>query len=69
MMDPIWLVLLALVTVVPTWRIFVRCGLAPGLALIALIPGIGVIICGAILAFVDWPAQTASSDDDGWGTR
>lgn len=36
------------------WRIFTRAGMAGALGLIALIPGIGSLICLCILAFGDW---------------
>lgn len=38
------------------WRIFTKAGYSGAMALIALIPGLGGIICICILAFGNWPA-------------
>ncbi len=38
------------------WRIFTKAGYSGAMALIALLPGLGPILCLGILAFGDWPA-------------
>ncbi len=38
------------------WRIFTKAGYSGAMALIALIPGLGGLICLCILAFGNWPA-------------
>ncbi len=38
------------------WRIFSKAGYSGAMALIALIPGLGPLICMCILAFGNWPA-------------
>ncbi len=38
------------------WRIFTKAGYSGAMALIALLPGLGPIICLCILAFGNWPA-------------
>jgi hypothetical protein len=45
----------ALLIVIPAWRIFSRAGLHPALSLLAIIPGIGIIVLW-IFAFVKWPS-------------
>ncbi len=36
------------------WRIFVKAGMSGALGLLALIPGLGLIIALCVLAFSDW---------------
>jgi hypothetical protein len=38
------------------WRIFSKAGYSGAMALLALIPGLGPLICLCILAFGNWPA-------------
>lgn len=38
------------------WRIFSKAGYSGAMALLALIPGLGPLICLCILAFGHWPA-------------
>jgi hypothetical protein len=45
----------ALVLIIPSWRILNRAGFSGALALIHLVPVIGSLIVMAILAFSDWP--------------
>lgn len=52
-------VLLALVLIVPTWRICVRAGFSGWLSLLHLVPVVGSLVVMAILAFSDWPAGEA----------
>ena len=52
--------LVALVLIIPTWRICTRAGFAGALSLFHLVPVIGSFIVMAILAFSDWPNGEAS---------
>ncbi len=52
--------LVALVLIIPTWRIFVRAGFSGALALSHLVPLIGSFIVMAVLAFSAWPNGEAS---------
>jgi uncharacterized membrane protein YhaH (DUF805 family) len=47
--------LVALVLIVPTWRICARAGFSGAWSLLHLVPVIGAFIVMAILAFGDWP--------------
>lgn len=49
----------ALVLIIPTWRICTRAGFSGALSLFHLVPLIGPFIVMAILAFSDWPAGEA----------
>lgn len=49
---------MAALTVVPLWRICARAGFNGALSLLALIPWLGILIVGAILAFATWPAES-----------
>jgi len=51
--------LVALVLIVPTWRICARAGFSGALSLLLLVPVIGGFVVMAILAFSDWPAGEA----------
>ena len=53
-------VLVALVLIIPTWRICTRAGFSGALSLFHLVPVIGSFIVMAVLAFSDWPAGEAS---------
>ena len=46
---------LALVLIVPMWRIFDRAGLNPYLSLILFVPFFGLLIVLLMLAFTGWP--------------
>lgn len=52
-------VLLALLLVIPTWRICVRAGFSGALSLLHFVPFVGSLVVMAILAFSDWPAGEA----------
>jgi hypothetical protein len=52
-------VVLALVLIVPTWRICTRAGFSGAWSLLHLLPMIGSFIVMAILAFGDWPTGEA----------
>ena len=49
----IWLLMLAFMVFL-FWRIFARAGMSGALALIAIFPGIGLLVCLCILAFGQW---------------
>ena len=51
--------LVALLLIIPSWRILGRAGYAGALSLFHLVPVIGSFIVMAILAFGDWPAGEA----------
>ena len=53
-------VLMALLLIVPTWRICTRAGFSGALSLLHLVPLIGSFIVMAVLAFSTWPAGEAS---------
>ena len=50
---------LSLLLVIPTWRIFVRAGFSGALSLLHFVPVVGLLVIMAILAFSDWPAGEA----------
>jgi hypothetical protein len=53
-------VLVALVLIIPTWRICTRAGFSGALSLFHLVPLIGSFIVMGVLAFTDWPNGEAS---------
>jgi hypothetical protein len=54
--DLIWGVVLAVLVVVPLWRICGRAGFSPALSLFAIIPGLGLLVVAAVLSFSEWPS-------------
>lgn len=46
---------IAMVLIIPTWRICTRAGYSGALSLFHLVPLVGAFIVMAILAFGDWP--------------
>jgi len=46
-----------IIVVVALWRICRRAGFHPALSLLALIPLLGILIVGGILAFSEWPSM------------
>jgi hypothetical protein len=53
-----WVLLMLLMVAFPIfcfWKIFTKAGHNGAMALLCLIPGVGVIIVLCILAFGDWP--------------
>ncbi len=52
----------ALVVVIPLWRIFQRAGMQPALALLALVPWIGLILVALILAIGRWSGSGHADD-------
>jgi hypothetical protein len=51
--------LLSLLLIIPSWRIFARAGYSGALSLFHLVPVIGPFIVMAILAFGEWPGGEA----------
>lgn len=51
----------ALVLIIPTWRICTRAGFSGALSLLHLVPLVGSFVVMAILAFSDWPNGEAGS--------
>jgi len=51
---------IALVLIIPTWRICTRAGFSGALALFHLVPLIGSFVVMAVLAFSDWPNGEAT---------
>jgi hypothetical protein len=49
----------ALVLIIPSWRILTRAGYSGALSLFHLVPVIGSFIVMAILAFGEWPSGEA----------
>ena len=45
-----------LVSTAALWRIFVRAGFQGAWGLLGLLPGLGLLLAGVVLAFRDWPA-------------
>lgn len=54
-------VLIALLLIIPTWRICQRAGFSGALALFHLVPLIGSFIVMGVLAFSDWPNGEAGA--------
>jgi len=52
-------VLVALLLIVPTWRICTRAGFSGALSLFHLVPLVGGFIVMAVLAFSTWPSGEA----------
>ncbi|MBV9833939.1 MAG: hypothetical protein JO055_06020 [Alphaproteobacteria bacterium] len=65
----IYLAVMALVLIVPTWRICNRAGYSGAISLLHLIPGVGTLIVFAILAFGTWPAGEATPPGTQTGAR
>jgi hypothetical protein len=51
---------MALVFIIPTWRICRRAGFSGALSLVHLVPLIGPFIVMGVLAFSTWPAGEAA---------
>ncbi|MFO1085347.1 MAG: hypothetical protein U1E21_12345 [Reyranellaceae bacterium] len=54
-------VLIALILIIPTWRICVRAGFSGALSLFHLVPVVGPFIVMAVLAFSTWPNGESSA--------
>lgn len=64
-----YLVIMVLALIIPTWRICNRAGYSGAMSLLHLIPGVGTLIVFAILAFGTWPAGEAAPPKPQTGTR
>jgi hypothetical protein len=53
------IVVLAVLFLVPLWKIFGKTGMSPWFSLFVLIPALGGLICILILAFARWPATSS----------
>jgi len=54
--------IVALVLIIPTWRICTRAGFSGALSLLHLVPVIGIFIIMAVLAFSPWPNGEANGE-------
>lgn len=52
-----YFILIALLLIIPLWKIFERVALPPMLSLLALIPMIGLLLALGILAYSQWNPQ------------
>ncbi len=59
--DPTVAIVLAVLALIPLWRVFSRAGLTPALSLLILVPVLGWAIVGLILALSDWPTLQSRS--------
>jgi hypothetical protein len=64
-----YLVVMVLALIIPTWRICNRAGYSGAISLLHLIPGVGTLIVFAILAFGTWPAGEAAPPGPQTGAR
>ncbi len=48
--------IVAVLVVVPLWRICGRAGFNPALSLVVVIPWLGFLIVAAVLGFAQWPS-------------
>ncbi|MEQ8711006.1 MAG: hypothetical protein RIC36_18640 [Rhodospirillales bacterium] len=55
-MEPVSFVIVAALQIIPCWKALEKVGMTPALSLIALIPGLGLLIVLFILAYGRWPA-------------
>ena len=65
----IYIVVMVLALIIPTWRICNRAGYSGAMSLLHLIPGVGTLIVFAILAFGTWPAGEATPPGPQTGAR
>jgi hypothetical protein len=54
-MDYLPMIILAVLWIIPTWRILQRVGGTPALSLLAIIPVAGPLVVLFILAYGQWP--------------
>lgn len=54
---------LSLLYIVPLWRICARAGFGGGLSLVAIAPGLGMLIVGSILSCARWPQKSDDTTD------
>lgn len=56
-------IVLAILLLYPVWRIFKRAGLNPALSLTVLIPAVGTLVSGLILALSTWKLNARPERD------
>lgn len=54
-MEPVSYIVIAALQIIPCWKALEKTGQTPALSLIALIPGLGLLIVLLILAYGRWP--------------
>jgi hypothetical protein len=54
-------ILVALLLLVPLWKIFGKAGFAPAWALLIFVPGVGGLAILLLLAFRRWPATEGNT--------
>lgn len=54
-MDYLPIIILAILWVIPTWRILQRVGSTPALSLLAIVPVVGPLVVLFVLAYGQWP--------------
>ncbi len=55
----VWLLVMALVLVVPFWKILPKAGISPWLSLLAVIPFVALILLW-VVAFSRWPGEAGN---------
>ena len=60
MMNPVVMLVVALLVVVPVWRICVKAGYSGWLSLLVLVP-IANLLLLYFLAFAEWPVESRAS--------
>jgi hypothetical protein len=51
----LWFIIVALIMIIPFWKIFQKAGFNPALAILMLIPIVNLVMI-FFLAFAEWPA-------------
>lgn len=54
-MEPVSYIVIAALQIIPCWKAMEKAGQTPALSLIALIPGLGLLIVLFIMAYGRWP--------------
>ena len=59
----LWLLVIAIVVVIPVWRICQRTGFPGWISILVLIPVLNLVLL-YFIAFADWPSDTAGSSNE-----
>ena len=59
----LWMLVIAIVVVIPAWRICQRTGYPGWMGILILIPIVNLVLL-YFIAFADWPAVEAGNHDD-----
>lgn len=59
----LWMLVMAIVVVVPVWRICQRIGYPGWMGILVLIPMVNLVLL-YFIAFADWPADKNRNDND-----